>query len=185
MAVQYDPRVNFDVVPQIRQALSIIETVFSRFGYIPLVTSARDRTHKVGSLHYLGAAMDIASQGLPLNVRQSIYNQLKSTFPLPTWWFDWEDQGTANEHYHLEYKPAKYSELDPYSVEPSDMLTYLPGESDNILFPQPEMAIQQGYPQYPSGTVPPQYFTPYEQPIGWLAIVGIIIAGWIFLELTE
>lgn len=191
MSVEFKGGVNFDVIPQIRQAVSRIETIFSRYRYIPVITSARDSTHEVGSLHYIGAAIDFRSKGLPENIKQSIFRDLQSAFPVPTWWVDLENFGGALEHFHLEYKPAKRADIDPYSVDPADLMTtFLPTDQQsqddmNAWFPQPSPPIETPYPQYPTGTIPPQYFTPYEQSPGWLMIIGIIIAGWIFLELTE
>jgi hypothetical protein len=186
MSVQYKGGVNFDVIPQIRQAVSIAEAIFSRYGYVLFINSARDSTHKIGSLHYIGAAVDFRSKGLPSNVKQSIFSELKAKFPLPTWWTDLEDLGTSNEHFHIEYKPAKYSEADPYSVEPEDILTsYLPTDQDNIFFPSGEPPIDQPYPRYPSGTVPPQYFTPYEQPIDWKILLMAAFGIYLLIELTD
>jgi len=178
--------VNFDVIPQIRQAVSRIETIFSKYGYIPYITSAKDSTHSVGSLHYIGAAIDLRSHGLPGNIKQLIFNDLRFNFPLPTWWADLEDRGTTNEHYHLEYKPAKQGASDPYSVEPEDILTsYLPTGQDNIFFPPGEPPIDQPYPQYPPGTIPPEYFTPYEQPIDWKILIMAAFAVYFLIDLSD
>jgi hypothetical protein len=205
MSVQYKGGVNFDVVPQIRQAVSQIETIFARYGYVLVITSARDSNHSVGSLHYIGGAVDFRSQGLPSNVKQSIYQTLKQMFPLPTWWFDFEDQGTINEHYHLDYKPAKYAEaepsqidpsqidpsqIDPFAVAPDDIMSsFLPtGQQQDdlsIWFPQPSPPIETPYPQYPPGTIPPQYFTPYELPVDWKILVMAAVAVYLLIEFTD
>jgi hypothetical protein len=190
MAAQFKPGVNFDVVPQIRGAVSRIESIFSRYGYIPVITSARDSTHSPSSLHYIGAAIDIRSKGLPDSIKQSIYSDFQSNFSLPTWFVDLESPGGFQEHFHLQYEPAKRADIDPYSVEPTDvMTTWLP-------MVQPEFFTASGdqgyipdstgdYPRYPSGIIPPQYFTPYELPVDWLTIILVIVGGWLFLELTE
>ena len=91
------------VVPQILDALSKIEHIFAIDGYIPVVTSANDRNHSVGSLHYIGAAIDLRSKGLPPRVKEAIYNRLKATFKTPPWFLLWEDQSGSNEHFHLQY----------------------------------------------------------------------------------
>ncbi len=187
MAAEFKGGVNFDVVPQIRSAVSRIETIFSKYGYIPFITSARDSTHTVGSLHYIGAAIDFRSQGLPQNVKQSIFRDLQSSFPVPTWWVDLEDYGTSNEHYHLEYKPAKRADIDPYSVDPVDIMTmYLPQDSgDNIFFPQAEPPINRPFPRYPAETIPPQYFTPYEQQVDWKILLMAAFGVYLLIELMD
>jgi hypothetical protein len=186
MSVQYKGGVNFDVIPQIRSAISQAETIFSRYGYILIITSAKDSTHESGSLHYIGAAVDFRSKGLPENIKQEIFRQLQAVFRLPVWWIDLENLGGLQEHYHLEYKPAKRVDIDIYSVDPADWMTsFLPGEPDNVLFPQPEPPIEQPYPQYPPGTIPPQYFTPYEQPVDWKIILLAAVGVYLLIEFTS
>ena len=103
MAVQFKPGVNMRVVPQILAALSKIENIFAQHGFIPVVTSANDSSHSPGSLHYIGAAIDIRSKGLPFNVKNAIYAAMKSAFPTPPWYILLEDKGGYNEHYHLQH----------------------------------------------------------------------------------
>lgn len=190
MATQFKPGVNFDVIPQIRGAVSKIESIFSRYGFIPVITSAKDSTHLPGSLHYIGAAIDLRSKGLPENIKQSIYGDLQNSFPSPTWFVDLESYGQAQEHFHIQYNPAQRADIDPYSVDPTDILTsflpmeqptYFTASGDNAYIPD----SASNYPSYPSGTIPPQYFTSYELPVDWLAIILVIVGGWLFLELTE
>ena len=46
-------------------------------------------------------------------------------------------------------------------------------------------ALGNDYPRYPEGTIPPQYFTPIEQPVSWPMIVLVGAAFYLFLTWTK
>lgn len=103
MAIEFLPSVNLKVTPQILAALKLMESIWARYGYILVVTSANDLTHSPGSLHYKGEAVDLRSKGLPLNVKDAILNDLQRTFPTSqNWYAILEQRGGDNEHYHVQ-----------------------------------------------------------------------------------
>jgi len=102
MAVQFKPGVNMRVIPQILDALSKIEHIFARYSYIPVVTSANDGSHSSNSLHYIGAALDIRSKGLPSDIKSQIHSVLQGTFRTP-WYIKLEYPNQDNEHFHIQY----------------------------------------------------------------------------------
>lgn len=170
MSVEYSPRVNFDVVPQIRNAVSILENIFAQYGLILLITSAKDASHTPGSLHYIGAAIDLRSKGIPNDVKQRIYSAIKSAFPMPTWWTDLEFLGGTQEHFHLGYNPARQHADAGYS----DIISsFLPTNQSNVPDSGYIPDSDSPFPSYPAGTIPPEYFTPVEQPIDWTIYVAV------------
>jgi hypothetical protein len=69
------------------------------------VTAALDGTHKVGSLHYVGRALDIRCKPYPPVKVSEVVQAFKKTYDAE---YDliWENPGTPNEHLHLEYDPG-------------------------------------------------------------------------------
>lgn len=102
MPVQLLPGVNLTIVPELLDALKKIETIYGQFGLPVVVTSANDKTHTQGSLHYIGAALDLKTKGLPANVKTQIYTLMKQVFPLPPWYVDLENLGGLQEHIHIQ-----------------------------------------------------------------------------------
>ena len=175
MAVEFKGGVNFEVIPQIRDAVSKLEHIFARFNLVPIVTSAKDSVHGSNSLHYIGAAVDLRSKGIPATVKNAIYGSIKATFPAPTWYTDLEFPGGNNEHFHIGYNPARRASIDSgivYSYLPSDQPSFEIDTGDQGYSADPNTE----YPAtYPEGTIQPQYFTPYELKPGWMVYIGVAL----------
>lgn len=103
MPVVFKQGVNFSVIPQIADAVSRIDPIFTANGFEIVITSANDSTHAPGSAHYYGAAIDIRTKGLPSKIKTTIFNTLKKMFPLPPWFLQLEFSGGLMEHIHLQY----------------------------------------------------------------------------------
>jgi len=181
MSVEYKPSVNLDVIPKIRNAISTLESIFAQYGYILYITSARDSIHSDGSLHYIGAAIDFRSKGLPSHVKSTIYSSIKKNFPSPTWWTDLEFLGEAEEHFHIGYNPARRRADSGFF---DSMMSFVPvsQQSEDAGY-TPDSDSE--YPSYPQGTIPPEYFTPIEQPIDWTIYVGVAAIMIIFLLVVD
>lgn len=175
--IDFLPKVIFDVLPQVREAASLIDHIYAQHGYDLLITSARDSEHTPGSLHYLGGAIDFKSKGLPSSIKQSIYARLKQTFPMPTWWTDLEFLGGALEHFHVGYNPARQRA----DIESNIFSTFLPVASPSHL---PETGYVPDNENYPSrgGIIGPEYFSPVEIQPDWT--VYLLIGAGIFILLT-
>jgi len=98
-----------DLVPQISLAIAIAHSIFPLYagGGKMTVTSCNDSKHKVGSLHYLGRAVDIRFNALSgitpadrVKLARLVRNALGAEFDVLH-----EYIGTDNEHLHLEWDP--------------------------------------------------------------------------------
>jgi len=73
-----------------------------------VVTSCNDSTHRRGSLHYAGAAVDLRSKSIPADAVERVVERMKVALGVD---FDvvleaWNATAReANEHIHLEYQP--------------------------------------------------------------------------------
>lgn len=90
--------------PQMLIALQVVEESFGKYTLDTIVTSGSDGQHMLGSLHYLGRALDFRTHhaaGIMGGLFQMINNTLH---PLG---FDcvWESVGKPEEHLHVEYQP--------------------------------------------------------------------------------
>lgn len=90
--------------PQMLIALQVVEEEYSKYGVDTWVTSGNDSTHKVGSKHYSGCALDFRTKhvgGMGKGLASSIAKRLTHIG------FDvlYEGAGTPNEHIHVEYDP--------------------------------------------------------------------------------
>lgn len=113
MPIVLKPNVNLTVIPQIADALSRIDQVFTGYGFQAEITGANTEDeeikknilfHAFGSAHYYGAAIDIRTKGLPPKIKTAIYQMLKKIFsPLPPWFVNLEFFGGLQEHIHIQY----------------------------------------------------------------------------------
>ena len=95
------------IQPELVLGLVVANTIHQEITGEPLVvTSLADGKHKNTSLHYKGLAADIRSHDLNTAQKTHFSGAMKlalgSEFQLIL-----EDEGKANEHYHLEYDPPK------------------------------------------------------------------------------
>lgn len=92
------------LIPEIYGILHIIDVVFEEYDVEAVITSANDRTHKPGSLHYLDRALDLRTHHLPGGSEKDVVRDLKHALGLD---YDviLEDLDTPNEHIHLEWDP--------------------------------------------------------------------------------
>lgn len=67
------------------------------------ITAGSDGTHKVGSLHYTNAAIDIRVHDQP--DPGGLFDEIKKELGVG---FDviWEDRDSPNAHIHIEYDPT-------------------------------------------------------------------------------
>lgn len=87
---------------EILLALVILEGIFKGFGVDVVITEGTGGIHRDNSLHYQGLAVDIRSKGLMSEVKQQILREAISSLGQG---YDMllEDEGTENEHFHVEY----------------------------------------------------------------------------------
>ena len=78
--------------------------IFESHGTEAVITSANDRTHKQGSLHYQDRALDLRVHSLSNDEKDQVASELRSALGLD---YDvlLEDQGTPTEHIHIDYDP--------------------------------------------------------------------------------
>lgn len=95
-----------DLTPQMVMVALVVDGVYSSFGVNEVyVTSANDRVHSTGSLHYKGRALDFRTQNVLGPIRPIIVQKIREFCPDPDFDVLWEDVGTPNEHLHIEYDP--------------------------------------------------------------------------------
>lgn len=79
-----------------------IERIYAGYGSELVVTSANDSTHKTGSRHYFGAALDFRTHHLdPLKKAEAVAMAKRALGP--TFLVDLEDPGLPNEHLHVQF----------------------------------------------------------------------------------
>lgn len=72
-----------------------------------VVTHAWDGQHKSGTLHKKLAAIDFRTKNLTSSQKVRFFAALRLKFPMPRFDVLFEDEGTDNEHGHLEDNDAK------------------------------------------------------------------------------
>lgn len=95
----------FGLRPEMLVVLQVADAAWQAFGHDgPTITSARDSVHGFGSLHCVGAAVDLRSKDLPDDHKRLILTRLRDCL---TDEFDilLEAEGQANEHFHIEFQP--------------------------------------------------------------------------------
>lgn len=96
---------NGGVTPEIWHAIYIAHNIWRQYGADLVVTSIRDGTHKNGSLHYEGRAVDLRSNNLNNAIDQDAAEKLRRALGDE---YDvlFEYPDTPNEHVHLEHDPT-------------------------------------------------------------------------------
>ena len=64
------------------------------------ITSANDRVHSAGSLHYSGLAMDFRTRDIPAELRKSFSEKVKSALGSEF------DVVLESDHLHVEFDPS-------------------------------------------------------------------------------
>lgn len=93
--------------PGMYRIAPIIDRIFGYYGLDAVITSGNDGKHKDGSLHGKDLAWDLRSHHIPTaDVKWKIFNNLKVELGKD---YDllFENQGMANEHFHIEFQPRK------------------------------------------------------------------------------
>lgn len=92
----------------VNHILHEVSKVMTQFGYDTVVTGGIEGTHGTYSAHYRGMALDFRSQHIPYAKRGLVYDTLCKNFGCDhagkgtTYDVLWENQGTPNEHFHVE-----------------------------------------------------------------------------------
>ena len=85
----------------IRRSLNVIERIYRRYGYEPVITSTYEGDHMPSSLHYANLAVDVRLP--PSNIQAVLYDLRRALN---------EDYDVVLEkdHIHIEYDPKKGGE---------------------------------------------------------------------------
>ncbi len=78
-------------------------------GRTVVITSGNDSTHKTGSLHYSGNAIDIRSKSFESAAAKHAFLAAVLKRLGPGYEGFLEDEGGPNEHFHIEYDPKSAS----------------------------------------------------------------------------
>ena len=90
--------------PQILLGIVIVAGIYARWGADLTITVGSNGTHKVGSLHGKGDAVDLRTHNITADVRDGIYEQAKKALG-ENYDILLEGKDTENEHLHVEYDP--------------------------------------------------------------------------------
>lgn len=106
--------------PELSRLANIVDTCYSAFGALAIVTATTNGHHMPGSLHYRGLAFDLRVKHLGEYPKQrSVYTCLKHTIQeqYPNL-YDvlLEDGGGVNAHIHCEASPALVAQIDQRTV---------------------------------------------------------------------
>jgi len=100
MALSIKPGVIFtEIHSAIVAALPKIDRIYSKFGQIGVITSARDGEHMGGSKHYTGEALDLRSFYFNGIERQEIHFELRNALGADY------DVVLEKDHFHVEFDP--------------------------------------------------------------------------------
>ncbi len=94
-----------DLQPQIVLAIQIAEGVWVKYGSpLLVVTSCNDSTHKEGSFHYRGLAVDLRIKNIS-EANQPVLVKDLMVMLGPEYDVIWEDAMGPNAHVHIEWDP--------------------------------------------------------------------------------
>lgn len=99
-----------DLQPQTVLAICMADGVFSRRGIECVVTSGNDGTHKEGSFHYRGLAVDFRLKHIiSPEERKRVVAEIRANCGTLGTQYDvlHEGAGTDNEHAHIEFDPKE------------------------------------------------------------------------------
>lgn len=91
--------------PQMDRVLDVVTAVWSRYGRMATVTSGTDGVHSASSAHYDGMALDFRTKDVDsVNDKHAMIQEVKASLG-QDYFVLFEDEGLANEHLHVEYRP--------------------------------------------------------------------------------
>lgn len=93
--------------PQMVLAAAIIEDLYEEIRVTCLITSCNDGTHKSGSLHYQGCAMDFRTKNVPRTMINGLVDSVKMSLG-PDFDVILESINGDNEHLHVEWDPKPW-----------------------------------------------------------------------------
>lgn len=94
-----------NILPHVVLAITVANDIYRMFGQSVVVTSVNDSTHKPGSFHYRGGAVDLRIKHIPHADREKLVTMLRRTLSPVGFDVLWEAKGTDNEHIHVEFDP--------------------------------------------------------------------------------
>ncbi len=99
----------FGIQPEMVIVHSIIQRIFSNYGYGCVITSGLDSHEGRISLHNEGLALDYRTKHIPDDVCARLVEELR--MHLPQCDLGIHSPGTPNEHLHVEFDPKNDSEF--------------------------------------------------------------------------
>lgn len=90
--------------PELLVGLMAAQAVYEGLGYDLVVTSVTDSKHSVTSLHYAGAAADLRTRHMTVNVAKQARDQIAAALPGD---FDVILEQGVGSHIHIEWQ-ARY-----------------------------------------------------------------------------
>jgi hypothetical protein len=85
--------------PEMALAYPMIQYVFHKFGSPCVITSSKEGKHMIGSLHYVGQALDFRSRNIAAHNKGGLIAALREALGSQ---FDIVDRKT---HIHIEFQP--------------------------------------------------------------------------------
>ena len=106
LALAVKPGVELSTRPEMEVVRRAVERVWSAFGFRPTITSGMESesVHRT-QIHYQGLAEDYRTKDIfPVSLKPTMFAQLRAILGSD---YDviFEDEGTPNEHLHVEYDP--------------------------------------------------------------------------------
>jgi hypothetical protein len=98
LKIKHDVKLT-NLQPQILVALITSDDVFAKYNKDCIITSANDRKHSLGSLHYKGLAIDIRTRHLLKEDIPSITSEIKKALGSDY------DVIFEKDHIHIEFDP--------------------------------------------------------------------------------
>ncbi len=90
-------------LPEMLRAEEVVAEVWGRYGYTATVTSGTD-SHQPGDVHTLGVAEDFRTHDIEDRATKlAMILQVKTILEREGYWLLFEDEGTANEHLHIQF----------------------------------------------------------------------------------
>jgi len=95
-----------NIQTQIGLALGEARPIFANHGLPLIITSCRDGVHMRGSLHFVGAAVDLRINHAPRDKWEIITDQIRLSLGWPESQFDVLLE-TDPDHIHIEFQPKE------------------------------------------------------------------------------